>query len=256
MKSGSTAPEARATVNFWKDTEKSENRATVYVKNSDTADELVKIIYDPGVGTLESGQVFLGWTDDPDYTADTTPKTVATIRSEMEAKAITEGDVVDYYAMIFQIYNIAFQDEYGSTVKTDKLFVRADGEKPDYTINEDYVPADPNKKFMGWYVQSGTVEPDQDLYEVGTEVKIGSDVVFTVNAPTGAWLSFNENGKGASYTAPQFVESGAVTTQPADPTRKGYKFDGWYTGAPATEGGDPTGSTFTFGNKLTARIDI
>lgn len=256
MKSGSTAPEARATVNFWKDTEKSENRATVYVKNSDTADELVKIIYDPGVGTLESGQVFLGWTDDPDYTADTTPKTVATIRSEMEAKAITEGDVVDYYAMIFQIYNIAFQDEYGSTVNTDKLFVRADGENPDYTINEDYVPADPNKKFMGWYVQSGTVEPDQDLYEVGTEVKIGSDVVFTVNAPTGAWLSFNENGKGASYTAPQFVESGAVTTRPADPTRKGYTFAGWYTGAPATEGGDPTGTVFEFGKALTTRTDI
>ena len=105
MKSGSTADEARATVNFWKDTEKSENRATVYVKNSDTEAELVKIIYDPGVGTLASGQVFLGWTDDPDYTADTTPKTVATIRSEMADKAITEGDVVDYYAMIFQIYN-------------------------------------------------------------------------------------------------------------------------------------------------------
>ena len=152
--------------------------------------------------------------------------------------------------------NIAFQDEYGSTVNTDKLFVRADGENPDYTINEDYVPADPNKKFMGWYVQSGTVEPDQDLYEVGKEVKIGSDVVFTVNAPTGAWLSFNENGKGASYTAPQFVESGAVTTRPADPTRKGYTFAGWYTGAPATEGGDPTGTVFEFGKALTTRTDI
>lgn len=258
VETGDTGDYARVTVNFWKDTDKSENRATVYVKNSDTADELLKIVYDPGVGTLEPGQVFRGWTNDPNYTANTTPMTVATIRSELEQMAITEGDVVDYYAMIFQIYNIAFQDEYNATIKTDKLYIRADGEAPAYTIKENYIPSDPNKKFDGWFVSVGSdkVSPVQEKYAVNTTVNISGDVVFTVNAPSGAWLSFNENGKGASYTPPEFVESGSTTTEPANPTRRGYTFDGWYTGAPATTGGDPTGSLFVFGQTLTARQDL
>ena len=255
---GDTGDLARATVNFWKDTAKSENRATVYVKNSDTADELVKIVYDPGVGTLQPGQVFRGWTKNPNYTADTTPMTVSDIRTELEALDIKEGDVVDYYAMIFQIYNIAFQDEFNATIKTDKLYIRADGEAPAYTIKENYVPSDPNKKFDGWFVSVGSdkVSPVQEKYAVNTTVNISGNVVFTVNAPSGAWLSFNENGRGASYTPPEFVESGSTTTEPANPTRRGYTFDGWYTGAPATSGGDPTGSLFVFGQTLTARQDL
>ena len=258
VEEGDIGDYARVTVNFWKDTEKTDNRATVYVKNSDTADELLKIVYDPGVGTLEPGQVFRGWTNDPNYTANTTPKTVANIRTELEQMAITEGDVVDYYAMIFQIYNIAFQDEYNATIKTDKLYIRADGEAPAYTIKENYVPSDPNKKFDGWFVTVGSdkVSPVQEKYAVNTTVNISGDVVFTVNAPSGAWLSFNENGRGASYTPPEFVESGSTTTEPANPTRRGYTFDGWYTGAPATTGGDPTGSLFVFGQTLTARQDL
>ena len=248
---------ARLTVNFWADTGKTNNRATVYVKNSDTLEELQEIVYDPGVGTLDSGRMFLGWTSDPNYTAETKPLKISDIRTELEAVTIEGNNMVrDYYAMIFQLYNVSFKDEYEATIKTDIIYFRADGETPDYKIELDYVPVDPNKKFNGWHVQSGTVTPEQDNYPVNTTITVASDVVFSVNAPDGAWLSFNENGRGASYTPPQFVPSGSTTTEPDDPTRRGYTFGGWYTGAPATEGGDPTGDKFTFGNELKKRQDL
>ena len=36
----------------------------------------------------------------------------------------------------------------------------------------------------------------------------------------GHWLIFDENGKGATYNAPQFVKSGQVTQQPLMPQVK------------------------------------
>ena len=247
---GSTDDEARATVNFWADTAKTKNRATVYVKNSDTLAELKDIVYDPGVGNLGTGEIFRGWTTDPNYTRDTEALTVEDIREELEAKTITEGDVVDYYAMIFKIYSISFQDEFHATIKTEKIYIRADGEAPSYTIKENYVPADPNKKFDGWYA-SGNVSPVKASYDVDDVVTVSGNVVFSVNAPEGAWLSFNENGKGASYTPPQFVPKNS-NTQPVDPpSRLGYTFGGWYTDKDCTSGNE-----FTFGSTLDQRLDV
>ena len=77
---GNTGDNARVEVNFFN----GENKiATMYVKNSDTAEELEKIVYDPGAGTLQTGEQFLGWTTVKNYDAESEQKTIDMIRSDL-----------------------------------------------------------------------------------------------------------------------------------------------------------------------------
>ena len=58
-------------VKFAKGTGEDDVIATMLVKQRDATDDngqnFDTVVYDPGV-TLEPGEIFLGWTDDPDYT--------------------------------------------------------------------------------------------------------------------------------------------------------------------------------------------
>ena len=81
---------------------------------------------------------------------------------------------------------------------------------------------------------------------------INGDIVFSVNAPEGHWLVFDENLKGATYNAPQFVKQGEVTSEPPlEMVRNGYTFGGWYTNKECTDGNE-----FTFGEELEDNITI
>ena len=122
--------------------------------------------------------------------------------------------------------------------------------------------------FEGWMVAEGSSNikdyPEGTLTETinGEEVKyypnntkitVTGDVTFSVTAPEGHWLVFDANGKGATYNAPRFIKSGEQTSAEGllDMHRKGYSFDGWYTGAPSEVGGIPTGDVYEFGETLT-----
>ena len=265
--------ESRMTLNFYKrnSTDNSEGTdddkliATVYVKNGDDTDAVLEqIIYDPGVGTLASGQLFKGWIEKENYTtADVNEKmNVADIRAWAKKKAnentIIENEEHNFYAMIFNTFSVTYKDEDGVTIRSDALIT--DGDKVDYTIDQIYEPADQDEMFLGWYATpEGNVTPKDSSaaypYENETEVTINGNVVFSVYAPKGYWLNFEGNGKGAKYTPPQFIiknstDANGVTVKPEDPIRNGYTFDGWYTGAPAAEGEDPTGENFVFGSSL------
>ena len=77
-------------------------------------------------------------------------------------------------------------------------------------------------------------------------------MVLSVNAPPGHWLEFDENGKGATYNAPQFVEEGNIMREPSgEMTRLGYTFGGWYTDKDCTEGNE-----FTFESELADNTTI
>ena len=55
--------------------------------------------------------------------------------------------------------------------------------------------------------------------------------------------------RGFSYPAPQFITSGNVPTQPADPTRPGYSFGGWFKDEACTQ-------PFDFSQELTQRTTV
>ena len=265
---GSGDNNARATVNFY-GKDQTDPVATVYVKNSDSADDLEDIIFDPGVGSidgLETGEYFHGWnistvntTDGASYTVETPVKTIEDVRAFFadSSLSIHEGDVYNIYAMIFRAYRIQYKDEDNVTIHTAVLTNKT-GEAVEYTIDQSYTPKNPNANFEGWNVSVGSGNitcGTQAPYPYGTTMTIRGDVTFTVNAPVGAWLSFQENGSGASYTPPQFIKAGEVTAKPANPTRQGYVFGGWYTTKYADDE-EPTTAAYTFGNNITERVTL
>lgn len=222
------------------------------------------MLYDPGIGELGTGEVFRGWTFEEQYSETTVSKTIVDVRDTIkelfndESNPIKEGDTLDVYAMLFKIINIEYVSGEANdiTLGTDSILrpINSEFDSAAYTVNMAYTP-DADQKFDGWNVYKGSSNiagyKAGNVYTNGTEIMISGDVTFSVNAPHGHWLVFDENGKGATYNAPQFVKSGEVTKPNSiEMTRKGYTFDGWYTGAPESEGGDPTGDKFSFGESL------
>ncbi len=255
---GSTEDNARVAVNFWN----GENKvATIYVKNSDTGDDLDTILYDPGIGkdvTLGENEIFLGWTTNKDYTASQADRdaavTIDKIREYIDKTKFAEGDTVDYYAMILKNFTINYLDPDGISMGTHSIYITTDQTQADYQITMTYTPTDNQHNFEGWLVTEETKNhisasdpaaddiqvyiDDQEVtrtrYQFEANLTITGNVEFNVNAPEGEWLIFNENGKGARYNAPQFVKRGDHVVEPStataeEMTRTGYTFGGWYT---------------------------
>ena len=262
--------------------------ASMYVKQSDTTDAnvLAQVLYDPSSKlNLSDGVIFKGWTTDPDYhftpitTGEgddqttipaTTTQTIGQIRTGFtNGSALPEGKtwativdadseggvVVTYYAALAKQYNINYLDKSGASLGQDQVVFRADdtSEWQSYTITMSYTPEDDEHSFAGWYgnpnIQGYT---ETTLYQPDQTINIKGDVDFSVDTPEGHWLVFDENGKGATYNAPQFVEAGHVTTEPVlEMVRNGYTFGGWYTDEDCTDGNE-----FEFGHELTEKTII
>ena len=236
--------------------------ATMYVKAEDTAAEVEKIINDPGAGTVPAGQVFKGWTTEQNYTKDTTMMTIADVRADAMAKAaaLTADGSVTYYAAMFKQYKVTYEapinlDDPTSqlvVVGTESVEIPSRETNAAYTVNQGF-STDDTHNFEGWKVVEGLsniVTPSataDTLFENGTAMTIKGDVAFSTVAPKGHWLVFDENGKGATYNAPRFVEDGQMTSDAGliEMVRNGYTFGGWYTDAACTDGKE-----FSFGGTI------
>ncbi|MDO5138186.1 MAG: InlB B-repeat-containing protein, partial [Oscillospiraceae bacterium] len=260
--------EARMTVEFYNGTTKI---ATMYVKNSDTRDELTYILYDPGAGDLGTGETFSGWIPNKqNYTsADLSgAMTIDDVRDWAEGVNIEGGEIKKFYAAVTKLYHVYYKDDNDShtTLGMESVPVKASEYGTDYvpvTVNMAYTPKDDIHNFEGWIAEEDSVSnikapvPEDRIYTNGSDIEIKGDVTFTVNSVEGAWLIFDENGKGAKYNAPQFVKSGETTQQPcadADMLRNGYTFGGWFDSkehadAHAQNPDDNTGK-FEFGQAL------
>ena len=275
---GDTGDYARMNLHFMNgDTEV----AMIIVKNGDTRDELNTIIYDPGAGTIPEGQIFKGWwyseddqpgeneepTGEPSYTVTDAEngKNIDDIRDWVETYSITENEDVYLYAMLYKNYVINYLDENNVGVGSENIFMLSTDNSSPYIVNMAYTPKDDTHAFLGWNVSDGGSNiggyTDGKLYQNGDEITINGNVTFSVDAPEGHWLVFEENGKGATYNAPVFVKSEDATAAPPDPTRFGYTFGGWYTEVSGTE--DENGYTpvvesskFTFGNTISDKTTL
>ena len=268
---GSEDDEARATVKFYGLNDAVV--ATYYVKNSDimppTEGEkdpeesyIDDIVADPGVGgQIPTGQIFLGWyISDTKYdSASVTPMTIDKVRQYLVDLEISEGMEVKVWAVILKVFAVTYLDEQGISMGTDEIKILSSENSASYTVSKTYTPVDPTKAFEGWdttdtskisnaqYDGAAVSKP----YKMGTTMTISGDIVFTAAAPKGNWLVFDENGKGATYNAPQFVKMGQNTIAPTlEMKRLGYTFGGWYTNP------ECTGEPFEFGHPITERTTI
>lgn len=245
---------------------------TIYVKPADISQgDFDRIVYNPGVGTVPSGTQCRGWiANTSSYTAANAYDglSIVEVRDAIRTRlgsTVHDGDEMDFYAMLFKTYTVSYLDENGVVLATsDVPYLASEGTpSKSYTVNAAYTPPDNSQKFEGWKVREGgsniSGHTANRLYTNSTVITISGDVVFYDTVSNGHWLIYHENGKGATYKAADFVNAGAVTVNPAPPldmTRNGYTFDDWWTGAPATEGGEPTGSRFIFGRVLTENTHI
>ena len=260
---GSSSDDCRLEVRFYNGTTLVDS---MLVKKDDN---MATVLYDPGVGTLEDGTIFKGWTQTENYTSKTTGLTIEQVRTEVSGMLppATDGTVVSYYAIIFDGYEISYLDTTGASLGKDYVEVTAKdyGVAVDYTVNMAYTPADDEHDFQGWYVDDTTAAnivgyTADTAYLNNTTIQITGNVIFKVNAPEGHWLIFKENGKGATYVAPKFILSGEPTVEPTvTMSRNGYTFakneeagiSGWYTDEACTDGNE-----FEFGNTIDERTVI
>lgn len=294
-------PESRVTVNFINPHLEGENKivATVYVKNSDDDEALEQIVYDPGIGEVlpaGSNLMFRGWSinradanpDDgnpdtpnvygPDYDSNTKVYTVEEIRDYLKGIEITEGDVVEIYAMIFKkatIKYIGYNEDL--SMGTFAVLRALNEESAPYTVSMAFTPG-AEQNFEGWMIYDanqidnivsatyhGTEIPkpfspagseNPTVFPNDTILQVKGDVTLSVSTPSGHWLVFDENGHGATYNAPLFIKGGKTTScpelaKPENMKRVGYTFGGWYKDAACT-----AGQEFSFGGELEANTTI
>ena len=224
-----------------------------------------QVLYDPGVGELANGVYFRGWTTDKNYTTNTQANSIEEVRTEVAGMLPpdSDGTEVTYYAMLFKDYRITYLDENDISLGQEEVAFRADATSAaqSYKVNMAYMVQDDTHHFEGWKVREGgsNIEgyTSGKIYENNDVISITGDITFGVNAPEGHWFVFDENGKGATYNAPQFIQSGDHPTRPNDANmiRNGYTFGGWYEDkavADQTSGG----TQYNFNQELTDKVTV
>ncbi|MDO4388523.1 MAG: InlB B-repeat-containing protein, partial [Eubacteriales bacterium] len=125
-----------------------------------------------------------------------------------------ENKTIKVTAKYTEVYYVFFKDNTGRVVKTKEA---ANGEP--VTTADVQFPVETDHAITGWYT-------DEEFNNPVTTVTIDkANVTLYAKVEAGHWLTFDS--KGGSYVAPVFVPNGKTATQPADPTRPGYTFDGW-----------------------------
>ena len=109
-------------------------------------------------------------------------------------------------------------------------------------ISEPKAPTRSGYAFDGWY----TAKSGGAKYDFSTPVTADLNLYahWTAVAPKTFTVSFDP--AGGSKVASQEVKEGAKASRPADPTRSGYAFDGWYKG----------GAKYDFSTPVTANLTL
>ena len=125
-------------------------------------------------------------------------------------------------------YTVTFDTTGGSDVPSQTITEGQQLEKPDDPTKEGFL-------FDGWYTDLADENPVEFPVPIGNDVKLYAKwaVAYTV--------TFDTNG--GSAVDEQILKTGDPVTEPADPTKDGFIFDGWYADTGLTEPADFTALT-------------
>lgn len=192
------------------------NYTVTFESNQGSAVESQSVPFDttatkPADPTRE-GYTFAGWYADEKLT------------KEFDFSTAITGDTTVYAKWDIIKYTVTFNSNQGSSV---------DAQTVDYG-SKATKPADPTRQgytFAGWYADEGlTTEFDFSAVISGDATVYAK---WNINKYT---VTFETND--GSEVASQTVEHGSKVTKPADPTREGYTFTGWFTDEQLTEAVD------------------
>jgi len=239
---------AVATYTFYTD----ESYETVFNTQSvKTGDKLS----DPGIPSISTGEEFEGWFYEKDGTE---------VKLSFEGSALTVDKTEEYkvYAKIRTTYYITFIGASGEVAYVKRVPAEKGAEAP-VSITNGYTPKKSTQAFLGWSL----VKDDQD--SIVTEVDASDEAQRKLYAIVvdAFWIHFEENDDtyengvvvatgGASYTSPIYVMDGEKATQPADPTREGYSFDGWFYGTKNDDGSVTLGEKFDWNTIIDEDITL
>ena len=177
-----------------KNGEQTEEIARQIVKEGDT-------LLEPEVKTGEN-EKFTGW--EPAVTFGTVGE-------------ITETKTITVTAKIEKVYYIFFKDNTGRVVATKEC---VDGQTVS-DFSDVTFPVGSDESITGWYFDEAAQTEKADSVTIN-----GQNVTLYAKVEKGYWITFDANG--GSYTAPVFYANGTAAAEPAEPSKPGFKFAGWY----------------------------
>lgn len=233
---GQPGGKATITYEFYNDATTPNLLSTSIVKDGDTL-----VAPSTPVSTVDSSAAFIGWS-----TADA-PTSYQTFGVVSIPSTVTINTTVKLYARFSTIYHVFFHNQYGAVIQSFSVEVGSNFHVADYNSYVTF-PAPVNQALTGW---STVLEPSGAETGLGEKDSVVTDFTITKNVDlypileSAYWITYDSNG--GTYTAAEFFRVGSNTEAPAEPTRPGYTFEGWYTDVGLTQ-------LYTFGSPLSAGI--
>ena len=239
---------AVATYTFYTD----ESYETVFNTQSvKTGDKLS----DPGIPSISTGEEFEGWFYEKDGTE---------VKLSFDGSALTVDKTEEYkvYAKIRTTYYVTFIGASGEVAYVKRVPAEKGAAAP-VSITNGYTPKKSTQAFLGWSL----VKDDQDSIVTEVDARDEAQRKLYAIVVDAFWIHFEENDDtyengvvvatgGASYTSPIYVMDGEKATQPADPTREGYSFDGWFYGTKNDDGSVTLGEKFDWNTIIDEDITL
>ena len=181
---------------------------------------------------------FVGWVygDEREFSDTNFDKTAG----DLNGSPLTESSTVDLYAkyeIVYYVYYMSGNDADSHILHTQTY---SDGAEIDWS-DVPFKTSDVNQALVGWSQTPNAGNPDENLVVNGTDITLYPVV------KAAHWITYES--QGGSIVDPAYVLAGDVTQQPPNPTRTGYRFDGWYTDPECTD-------SFSFGEELTGNITL
>jgi uncharacterized repeat protein (TIGR01451 family)/uncharacterized repeat protein (TIGR02543 family) len=196
----STTPDTE-TYNFYNNTELVSKQI---VKVGDT-------LVEPATPASVSGKAFTGW-----FAEGSTEKfshfgTVANV---------TKDSIINLYANFADGFHVFYMDSDNRVIETRVVKTNTAINVTDLTLS---VGTTPTQALVGWDIKQNS-DTALELLTMNQ-----ADVTLYPVIKNADWVTYNTNG--GTTIDPEYYLSGTITKAPAQPTREGYEFGGWYSDA-------------------------